>query len=240
MAMLRTGLLYDPNRLFAAGRAGRIRACLTGEIVGIPSPVGEGRRMAYDLIIANGTVVSAEGTQKADVAVRGERIAAVGPGLAAKAGCGQGRRRGRQVRHARRPRRSRPPRTAILRHRFQRHLADRHPGGGPRRRHHRHRLRHSLRRAIAAGRLRRLAGAGQAESVHRLRLSHGHHQLGPPRPRDGEDGQAGLPDVQGVHDLRGRGLAVRRPGHFQRPGELQEARRHVARPRRDRPACSTN
>src|SRR5947209_1744737 len=41
--------------------------------------------MAYDLIIANGTVVSADGTQKADVAVQGERIAAVAPGLAVRA-----------------------------------------------------------------------------------------------------------------------------------------------------------
>src|SRR5437868_1800120 len=41
--------------------------------------------MAYDLIIAHGTVVAADGTQKADVAVQGERIAAVAPGLAAKA-----------------------------------------------------------------------------------------------------------------------------------------------------------
>lgn len=41
--------------------------------------------MAYDLIIANGTVVSADGQQQADLAVRGERIAAVGKGLA-KAG----------------------------------------------------------------------------------------------------------------------------------------------------------
>jgi dihydropyrimidinase len=38
--------------------------------------------MAYDLIIANGTVVSADGQQQADVAVRGERIAAIGKGLA--------------------------------------------------------------------------------------------------------------------------------------------------------------
>ena len=37
--------------------------------------------MAYDLIIANGTVVGASGTQRADVAVRGERIAAVGTDL---------------------------------------------------------------------------------------------------------------------------------------------------------------
>jgi dihydropyrimidinase len=40
--------------------------------------------VAYDLIIANGTVVSAEGTQKADVAVRGEKIATVSQGLAGK------------------------------------------------------------------------------------------------------------------------------------------------------------
>src|SRR5215213_9879091 len=38
--------------------------------------------MTYDLIIANGTVVGPDGTQAADVAVRGETIAAVGPGLA--------------------------------------------------------------------------------------------------------------------------------------------------------------
>jgi dihydropyrimidinase len=38
--------------------------------------------MAYDLIIANGTVVSAGGQEQADVAIRGERIAAVGKGLA--------------------------------------------------------------------------------------------------------------------------------------------------------------
>src|SRR5207253_9808275 len=46
--------------------------------------VSGGKAVAYDLIIANGTVVSADGTQKADVAVTGERVAAVSPGLAAK------------------------------------------------------------------------------------------------------------------------------------------------------------
>lgn len=39
--------------------------------------------MAYDLVIAGGTVVSPAGLERADVAVRGERIAAVGPNLAA-------------------------------------------------------------------------------------------------------------------------------------------------------------
>jgi len=38
--------------------------------------------MAYDTIIANGTVVSATGEEQLDVAIRGEKIAAVGKGLA--------------------------------------------------------------------------------------------------------------------------------------------------------------
>jgi dihydropyrimidinase len=41
--------------------------------------------MAYDTIIANGTVVSAEGQEQADVALQGEKIAAVGKGLARSA-----------------------------------------------------------------------------------------------------------------------------------------------------------
>jgi dihydropyrimidinase len=40
--------------------------------------------MDYDVVITNGVVVDAEGQTRADVAVRGETIAAVGPGLAAK------------------------------------------------------------------------------------------------------------------------------------------------------------
>jgi dihydropyrimidinase len=38
--------------------------------------------MAYDTIVANGTVISAEGPAQADVAIQGERIAAVGKDLA--------------------------------------------------------------------------------------------------------------------------------------------------------------
>ena len=41
--------------------------------------------MEYDVVITNGTILSADGETKADVAIRGETIAAVGPGLAAKA-----------------------------------------------------------------------------------------------------------------------------------------------------------
>jgi dihydropyrimidinase len=42
--------------------------------------------MSYDLIIANGTVVSATGQEQADVAIQGERIAAINKGLAKNAG----------------------------------------------------------------------------------------------------------------------------------------------------------
>jgi dihydropyrimidinase len=41
--------------------------------------------MTYDTILANGTVISAEAQEQADVAVRGEKIAAVGKGLARSA-----------------------------------------------------------------------------------------------------------------------------------------------------------
>jgi dihydropyrimidinase len=44
--------------------------------------------MAYDTIVANGTVVSAEGQQQADIAIRGEKVAAVGKGLARAGGDG--------------------------------------------------------------------------------------------------------------------------------------------------------
>jgi dihydropyrimidinase len=42
--------------------------------------------MDYDLVITNGLLLGAEGETRADIAIRGETIAAVGPGLAAKAG----------------------------------------------------------------------------------------------------------------------------------------------------------
>jgi dihydropyrimidinase len=44
--------------------------------------------MDYDIIITNGTLVGADGDTKADVAIRGETIAAVGLGLARAAGGG--------------------------------------------------------------------------------------------------------------------------------------------------------
>jgi dihydropyrimidinase len=44
--------------------------------------------MDYDIIIANGTLLSATGETKADVAIKGETIAAIGPGLAAGATAG--------------------------------------------------------------------------------------------------------------------------------------------------------
>jgi dihydropyrimidinase len=44
--------------------------------------------MSYDTIIANGTLVSAEGQEQADIAIRGETITAVAKGLARAAGDG--------------------------------------------------------------------------------------------------------------------------------------------------------
>src|SRR2546425_11626563 len=44
--------------------------------------------MPYDTIIANGTVISADGQELADVAIQGEKIAAVGKGLARSASNG--------------------------------------------------------------------------------------------------------------------------------------------------------
>jgi dihydropyrimidinase len=46
--------------------------------------------MTYDIMIANGTVISATGTEKADVAIRGEKIAAVGAGLSRTSANGAG------------------------------------------------------------------------------------------------------------------------------------------------------
>ncbi len=42
--------------------------------------------MEYDIVIANGTVVNVDGESRADVAIAGEKIAAVAPGLAKGAG----------------------------------------------------------------------------------------------------------------------------------------------------------
>ena len=58
--------------------------------------------MDYDVVIANGVLVGAEGETRADVAIRGETIAAVGPGLAASS-----RRRRRDHRRDGPPRSSR-------------------------------------------------------------------------------------------------------------------------------------
>ncbi len=38
--------------------------------------------MDYDVVIANGILLGPEGESRADVAIRGETIAAIGPGLA--------------------------------------------------------------------------------------------------------------------------------------------------------------
>ncbi len=172
--------------------------------------------MDYDLVITNGILLGAEGeTQGDDVAIRGETIAAVGPGLAAGArngaeilGCV------RAICHSGRHRCARPSRASLLRNGLQRRLEHWHPRGGSGRRDDRDRLRHPLWRRIADASFRELDGPGQAQGVRRLLLPHGDHQLGSPRPRDAKNGRHGLPDLQGIHDLCFRGLAVGRPRHL--------------------------
>ena len=137
--------------------------------------------------------------------------------------------------HPGRGRRARPSRAAVLRHGLQRRLEHRHPRGGSRRRDHRDRLRHPLRPGDPARRVQQLDGPGQAQGVRRLLLPHGHHQLGPPRPRDGEDGRDGLPDLQGIHDLCIRGLAGRRPGDLQHARAVPRPGGDAAGPRRIEP-----
>ena len=148
--------------------------------------------MAYDLIIANGTIISATGQEVADVAIRGERIAAIGKGLAKP---GEATRivdaAGKYV----------IPGALDVHVHLELPFCGtvssddwlyRHAGGGSRGRDYRHRFRHPLWHAIARRRLSRLAGTGQAEGLHRLLLPHGDHQLGSARPRDGEDGRTRL------------------------------------------------
>ena len=48
--------------------------------------------MKYDVIITNGTILGADGQEQGDVAIRGETIAAVGPGLASGDGLIAGNR----------------------------------------------------------------------------------------------------------------------------------------------------
>ncbi len=144
--------------------------------------------MNYDVVITNGLVLSAEGETRADVAIRGETIAAVGPGLAAA------------KRRAARRSSMRPGRLVI-------------PGGVDVHVHLELPFCGTVSsddwntgtRAAARGGVttvidfaipygqeslidayQQLDGPGQAQGVRRLLLPHRHHQLGSPRPRDGE------------------------------------------------------
>ena len=194
--------------------------------------------MAYDLIIANGTVVSPNGQEIADVAIRGETHRRYRPGLAVSGEAAPSSTPW-QVRDSRRYRRPCASGTAVLRDSFERRLADRHAGRGARRHHHGDRLRHPVWHAVAGRRVSRLAGASQTEGLCRLLFPHGHHELGPAWSRM-PTMVARLSHLQGVHDLCLRRLAGRRPGHLQHARGRQAAWGDAARPCGIMPRCSTN
>ena len=85
-------------------------------------------------LIANGTIVTADGSYQGDVLVDGETIAQIGADLAA-AGVTADETidADRQVRHPGRHRRPHAHGAAVRRHLRQGHLRDRHPGGRVRR-----------------------------------------------------------------------------------------------------------
>ena len=170
------------------------------------------RPMDYDVVITNGTLLSAEGETQGRRRDPRRNDRGRGPRSGGAGGC---RHRDHRCEgppgHPGRRRRARPSRASLLRHGLERRLEHGHPRGGAGRRDHGDRLRHPVRPGDLARRLQQLDGPGQTQGVRRLLLPYRHHQLGSPRPRDRENGRDGLPDLQGVHDLRVGGLASRRP-----------------------------
>ena len=119
-------------------------------------------------LIKNGTVVTATDMARADVLIDGERIQAVGTGLAAD-GRTTGHRRHGPLRDAGRHRRAHPHGAPVRRHLRLRRLRHRHRRRGLGRHHHDRRLRRpGLRREPGPG-AGHLAGEGRAEVAHRLR-----------------------------------------------------------------------
>ena len=172
-----------------------------------------------------------------DVAIRGETIAAVGPGLAAARASGtRDHRCDRALCHSRRRRRARSSRAAVLRHGLERRLEHRHPRGGARRRDDRDRLRHPLRQGDArstpttTGWPRAKPKACVDYCFHIAITNWDRH--GPEMEKMVENG---LPDLQGIHDLRVRGLAGRRPGDLQHARAVPRARGDAAGARRIEP-----
>ena len=128
-------------------------------------------------LIANGTVVNADGSQVADVLVDGETIVALGHRAGEHVGeRGPDHRCERTLRHPRRHRRAHPHGAAVRRHLRQGHLRDGHAGGRVRRHDQHHRLRGPVPGPIAPRGPRCVARQGRGQHRHRLRLPHDHER----------------------------------------------------------------
>ena len=156
----------------------------------------------FDLVIRGGTVATATDSFKADVGIRGAKIAAIGEGL------DKGKKRNRRARQAGAARRCGQPQPhrAVVRLRpdERRHLRERHHGGGLRRHHHGHLVCRAARRHEPEDGGRRVSRVCRARRRGGLRVPHDPRR--PARGGAGEGGAAageGRPRLaEGVHDLR--------------------------------------
>ena len=189
--------------------------------------------MTYDLVVRGGTVVTASDSVRADIGVRGGRVAADRGGP--RAG-GLGDRGRRAPRAARRRRRAHPSRRGGGRRAHGRRLRDGHGGGGVRRHHDHLRLRLAVEGPVAAAGHRAVEGQGRGPRPRRLRVPRGRlRRGGRDARRDAAARGGGISEREGVHDQRvrhrrrGAPAPVRRGagcgGHRQRArGERGHAR----------------
>ena len=187
-----------------------------------------------DLVLAGGTVVTAEASFRADVAVTGERISAVGHDLP-RDGAEMVDVSGAPA-DARLHRRPHPPGHALRRHGDLRRLGHRH-GGGRSPAGTTTVVDFSLQEVGGdAGRRRaRVAGQGRGPHAHRLRAARGDHQ--PDRGGQGGDPLAAGArrlDGQDLHGLQGHAALHRGRGPVRGPPDRPRGRRAGDGARRER------
>ena len=163
-------------------------------------------------LIANGTIVTADGSYDADVLVDGETIAQIGAGLAA-AGVTADETIDATGRYVI------PGAIDVHTHMelpfggtFAKDTFETgHAGGGVRRDDDDRRLRGPVEGPEPARGPRRVARQGRGQRRRRLRLPHDHERRQRRHPgRDGPAGRRGRPGLQAVHGLPGRVLQRRR------------------------------
>ena len=184
-------------------------------------------------LIANGTIVTADGSYVADVLVDGETIAQIGtrPGGARASTADETIDAARQVRDPGRDRRPHPHGAAVRRHVREGHVRDGHAGRGVRRHDDDRRLRGPVRgQSLRAG-----LDAWHAKAEGNAVVDYGFHMIMSDVNDDtlAEMDQLvaeGVPGLQAVHRLPGRVLQPGRP-HLPRDAADREERRadHDAR-----------